>query len=42
MAGVVMTTPPPQDAEDDDGDQFEVICVSSGTKCINGELYKYY
>ena len=39
MAGVVMTTSPQvEEAEDE---QFEVICVSSGTKCINGEFIIY-
>ena len=37
MAGVVMTTPSQDEEAEEDEDQFEVICVSSGTKCINGE-----
>ena len=38
MAGVVMTTPSQDQEAEEDEDQFEVICVSSGTKCINGEF----
>lgn len=36
MSGIVMTKPSLSDDPDEDED-FEVICVSSGTKCINGE-----
>ena len=41
MAGVVMTTPSQDEEAEEDEDQFEVICVSSGTKCINGEFIIY-
>ena len=32
MSGVVMSR-----IDEDDVESYEVICVSSGTKCINGE-----
>ena len=33
MSGIVLS----REVEDEDEESFEVICVSSGTKCINGE-----